>query len=129
MDYFYVGTGAPAGGLNNAYFKVKYTTNVLTVGLDYHSFALNKAMVKTGSDGIKNTINNQLGTELDFTLNYNMNKFTNIELGYSIMNATDSMPIAKAQSATATYDKTGTWFYAMINIRPDFFYSKPVALR
>ena len=129
MDYFYVGTGAPAGGLNNAYFKVKYTTNVLTVGLDYHSFALNKAMVKTGSDGIKSTINNQLGTELDFTLNYNMNKFTNIELGYSIMNATDSMPIAKAQSATATYDKTGTWFYAMINIRPDFFYSKPVALR
>ena len=32
MDYFYVGTGSPAGGLNNPYLKIKYTGNALTVG-------------------------------------------------------------------------------------------------
>ena len=129
MDYFYVGTGSPAGGLNNIYGKLKYTGNALSAGVDVHSFALNKDMKK--ADGT--VIDKQLGTEIDFLLNYNLNKFTNIELGYSYMKATASMPYAKAQATTDavadTYRRTGTWFYAMINIRPDFFFSKPVAIK
>ena len=58
-----------------------------------------------------------------------MNKFTNVELGYSVMMATDNMSIAKGQVQTVTYDKTGTWLYLMVNIRPDFFYAKPVAIK
>jgi len=73
-------------------------------------------------------IDKKLGTEIDFLLNYNINKFTNIELGYSVMNATNSMPFAKGQATTDAgadiYRKSGTWFYAMINIRPDFFSKK-----
>ncbi|MEA5140729.1 alginate export family protein [Arcicella rigui] len=129
MDYFYVGTNSPAGGLNNGYFKAKYTTNVLTVGADFHTFALNKATTK--GDGT--LVGKDLGNEIDFTLNYNMNKFTNLELGYSVMMATANMPFAKGQATTdvaaANFNKTGTWFYAMINIRPDFFYTKPVAIK
>lgn len=129
MDYFYVGTGSPAGGLQNFYMKAKFTGNALSAGVDYHYFALHKDMKK--ADGT--VISKGLGSEVDFLLNYNLNKFTNIELGYSMMKATSSMPFAKAQATTDavadTYRRTGQWFYAMINIRPDFFYSKPVAIR
>jgi Alginate export len=130
MDYFYVGTNSPAGGLNNPYFKVKYTDNRLSLGADYHAFSLNK--ITTKGDGTPLS-NGSLGNEIDLQLSYNLNKFTNIELGYSVMMATDNMAIAKGQATTdataATFNKTGTWFYAMINIRPDFFYTKPVAIK
>ena len=129
MDYFYVGTGSPAGGLNNFYLKAKYTGNVLSVGLDYHNFGLNKGMKK--ADGSK--VDKQLGNEFDFLVNYNFNKFTNIEAGYSIMKATSSMPFAKGQASTdavaSTFNRTGNWFYLMLNIRPDFFFAKPVAIK
>ena len=129
MDYFYVGTNSPAGGLNNGYLKAKYTGNTLSFGVDYHAFAVNKATTK--GDG--SLIGTDLGNEIDFLLNYNMNKFTNIELGYSVMMATDNMTFAKGQATNdvvaATFDKTGTWLYLMINIRPDFFYAKPVAIK
>ncbi|OIQ93644.1 hypothetical protein GALL_244030 [mine drainage metagenome] len=127
MDYFYAGTSSPAGGLNNAYFKIKYSSNLLSLSADFHNFSLNKDMKKT--DGT--VIDKQLGKEIDLQLSYNMNKFTNIELGYSVMNATGSMPFAKGQATTdavaATYNSNGTWFYAMLKFTPDFLYTKPVA--
>ncbi len=129
MDYFYVGTGSAAGGLKNPYFKVKYTGNTLTAGIDFHLFSIDKDMKK--ADGT--TIDKNLGNEFDLVLNYSMNKFTNIELGYSIMNATSSMAFAKGQATTDAvadlYKKTGNWFYAMIRFTPDFFYTKPVAIK
>lgn len=129
MDYFYAGTGSPAGGLKNAYFKIKYTSSLLSLGADLHSFALHKDMKKT--DG--NVLDKQLGTEVDLQLNYNMNKFTNIELGYSVMSATANMPFAKGQAVSdvvaAAYNKTGAWCYAMLKFTPDFLYTKPVAIR
>ena len=129
MDYFYVGTGSATGGLNNFYVKGKYTGNLLGFGIDFHHFMLNKDMMKADAT----VIDKNLGTEIDLQLNYNINKFTNIELGYSLMNATNSMPFAKGQATTDAgadvYRKSGTWFYAMINIRPDFFFSKPVAIK
>jgi len=125
MDYFYVGTNSPAGGLNNGYFKVKYTGNTLQVGADFHTFALNTATKK--ADGT--LLGTNLGNEIDLLVNYQMNKFTNVELGYSVMMATDNMSIAKGQDQTLTYDKTGTWAYLMVKITPDFFYAKPVAIK
>ena len=129
MDYFYAGTGSAAGGLNNAYFKIKYISNLLTLGADFHNFRLNQDMKK--ADGT--VIDKKLGNEIDLQLSYAMNKFTNIELGYSVMYATASMPFAKAQATTDavadTYNKTGNWFYAMLKFTPDFLYTKPVAIR
>ncbi|MEN9684386.1 MAG: hypothetical protein RLZZ28_172 [Bacteroidota bacterium] len=122
MDYFYAGTGSAAGGLSNTYFKLKYAANRLTVGTDLHLFSLNKDMKR--ADGT--VIDKKLGTEIDWQLSYAMNKFTNIELGYSLMLATNSMPYAKSQASTEavanTYNKTGTWFYAMFKFSPDFIY-------
>jgi hypothetical protein len=129
MDYFYVGTGAPTGGLNNPYFKIKYSANAFSLGADLHSFSLHKTMIKSD----KSAVDKNLGTEVDVTFSYNMNKFTVIDLGYSVMSATKSMPLAKGQATTDaaadTYRKNANWIYLMINIRPDFFYTKPVAIK
>ena len=62
MDYFYVGTGSPAGGLSNPYLKFKYTGSKLSVGLDLHSFSLNKEMRKAD----ETAIGKHLGSEMDF---------------------------------------------------------------
>lgn len=129
MDFFYAGTGSPLGGLLNPYFKVKYASNLLTLVADFHHFVLAKDMKR--ADGT--LIDKNLGNEIDLQLNYQMNKFANIELGYSIMKATSTMPFAKAQATTVavadTFNKTGNWFYAMLKFTPDFFYSKPVAIK
>jgi hypothetical protein len=129
MDFFYVGTGSPAGGLTNPYAKVKYTSNALSLGIDYHWFSIDQVMKK--GDGTE--IDKNLGNELDFLLNYNMNKFTNIEFGYSIMNATSSMPFAKGQATTDVaannFRTEAQWMYLMLRFTPDFFYTKPVAIK
>jgi len=129
MDYFYAGSGSPKGGLNNPYLKFKYTANTFALGLDLHHFGLNQDMKK--ADGT--LVGKNIGKEADFQLSYNMNKFTNIEVGYSIMKATENMPYAKAQATNditaASFDKTGTWAYMILKFTPDFFYSKPVAIK
>jgi Alginate export len=130
MDYFYVGTGSPGGGLNNPYLKFKYATGKAFFGFDIHHFFLNKNMPK--DDG--SFIDRQLGNELDFTLNYTITKSTNIELGYSTMIATASMPVAKGQATSEAvadmYRKSGNWFYAMIRFAPELFnVNTPLARR
>ncbi|MEO6548572.1 MAG: alginate export family protein [Ferruginibacter sp.] len=129
MDYFYVGTGSPAGGLKNPYLKFKYASNIIAAGVDFHLFSTQKDMKK--ADGT--FIDKKLGNELDFLVNYNMNRFTNIEVGYSVMNASNSMAFAKGQATTDlaadAYKKTGNWCYLMLRFTPDFFYTKPVAIK
>ena len=128
MDHFYVGTGSAMGGLANGFFKTKYVVNPnLYLTFDIHNFALANDM-KNGLDVSGGKIDRQMGNEFDFILNYNLNKFTNIELGYSYLKGTNSLEYAKL----GTMDKTkhdANWAYLMINIRPDFFYAKPVAIK
>jgi len=129
MDYFYAGTSSPSGGLKNPYLRFKYALNAFTAGVDFNLFYLDKNMKQ--ADGTY--INKTLGNEIDFVTSYNMNRFTYIEAGYSIMNANSSMAIAKGQAVTAavanTYKTTGNWFYLMIRLAPDFLYVKPVAAK
>ncbi|MCU0448674.1 MAG: alginate export family protein [Bernardetiaceae bacterium] len=130
MDYFYVGTGSPVGGLNNPWFKVKYTAKDLSVGLDYHYFALARPQSTRANEGPNPgaALNNYLGSEVDLLVNYQLNKFTNLEFGYSFMRATSSLEYSKL----GTLDRANlspTWAYLMINIRPDFFFTKPVAIK
>ncbi|MEO6315537.1 MAG: alginate export family protein [Chitinophagaceae bacterium] len=129
MDYFYAGTGSPAGGLDNAYLKFKHTSNRLTIGLDLHHFSLNKEMVK--ADGSR--VEKNLGNEVDLLLSYKMNRFTDVDLGYSMMYASGNMPFAKGQAVTDTaaesYRKTGNWFYAMLKFTPDFMYAKTTKVK
>ena len=118
MDYFYAGSGSAIGGLQNFYFKTKYTAKDLFVTFDVHQFSLAKDMFSSGMAVKKN-----LGWEFDLTGNYTLNKFTTIEAGYCFMSATSSMEVAKAKPVGST-NLTPQWGYIMIIIRPDFFYVK-----
>jgi hypothetical protein len=119
MDYFYVGTGSPAGGLKDAFLKFKYAGTRLTTAPTYNRMP----DAPTGA-----RLNAKLGMEYDFVANYSLNKFTNLEFGYAIMNGTNSLEYAK-QGTMNQKDKIGKWAYLMINIRPDFFYARPVAIK
>ncbi|MVM39930.1 hypothetical protein GO730_23840 [Spirosoma sp. HMF3257] len=120
MDYFYAGTGSPAGGLQDAFLKFKYTGSRLTTGLDIHYLALAASTYNKMADVPAGTLlAAKLGMEYDFLANYALNKFTNVEFGYSIMSGTNSLEYAK-QGTMDQKNKVGTWAYLMINIRPDF---------
>ncbi|UEG50110.1 alginate export family protein [Ferruginibacter lapsinanis] len=126
MDYFYVGTGSPKAGLQDAYLKTKYATKNFFATLDAHYFGTaQKTSVGAG--------NKDLGWELDLLANYTLNKFTTLEFGYSNMFANKTqMKAAMAANypnAATTYNSTGSWAYLMISIKPDFFFAKPVAIK
>ncbi len=129
MDYFYVGTGSPSGGLQDAFLKFKYTGNRLTTGLDVHYFSLAAATYNKTADAPAGALlDRKLGMEYDFVATYALNKFTALELGYCVMNGTNSLEYSK-QGTMNQRDKVGTWAYLMINIRPDFLFNKPVAIK
>lgn len=117
MDYFYVGTGSPAGGLSNPFLKIKYgsTNKRFTAGIDYHYFSL----AKNQKDNNGNAINKYIGSEWDLLTTYAVNKFTTLEWGFSMMAATKRMEYAKSITAGSSR-LTGIWSYLMINIRPEF---------
>ncbi|GAB3994939.1 hypothetical protein GCM10028807_33790 [Spirosoma daeguense] len=121
MDYFYVGTGSPAGGLQDAFLKFKYAGKRLTTTFDVHYFALaNTTFNKMPDVPTATPLSSKLGMEYDLIATYALNKFTAIEAGYAIMNGTNTLEYTK-QGTMNQKDKIGTWAYLMINIRPDFF--------
>lgn len=128
MDYFYAGTGSPVGGLANMFIRSKYVANPnLFLTLDVHNFALANT-VRNGLDVRGGALDSQLGTEVDFLANYNLNKFVNLEFGYSHLKGTNSLEYVKL----GTMDKArhnANWAYLMINVRPDFLFTKPVAIK
>ncbi|WP_460981776.1 alginate export family protein [Spirosoma fluminis] len=129
MDYFYVGTGSPAGGLKDAFLKFKYTGSRLTTGLDVHYFALAAPTYNKMPDAPSGAlVDARLGMEYDFTATYSLNKFTMLEFGYSVMSGTNSLEYVK-QGTMNQKNKLGTWAYLMLNIRPEFLTTKSVAAR
>ncbi|GAB2833365.1 alginate export family protein [Ferruginibacter profundus] len=119
MDYFYVGTGSPTGGLSDLFFKIKYGSKNkrFGAGLDYHYFSLAKDM----KDVNGNAIDKYLGSEFDLVTNYNLNKITMVEFGFCSMAAAKSMEYAKGITP-GTSKLTGLWSYVMISIKPEFLF-------
>lgn len=120
MDYFYVGTGSPAGGLKDAFLKFRYNAPRLTTSLDVHYFALAAPMLNKLPDAPKGArLDARLGIEYDFVATYLLNKYTTLELGGSLMSGTNTLEYSK-QGTMNQKDKLGKWAYLMINIRPEF---------
>lgn len=120
MDYFYVGTGSPVGGLKDAFLKCKYTGTRLGAGLDLHYFALAAPTYNRMPDAPTGArLDAKLGVEYDLTATYAFNKFTTLELGYCLMQGTNTLEYTK-QGTMNQKDKLGKWAYLMLNIRPSF---------
>ena len=119
MDYFYVATGSPAGGLSNPFAKFQYGSKNkrLTSQIDYHYLSLAKNQKNTGGTAIKK----YLGSEVDFVTTYALNKITTLEFGFSVMAASKSMEYAK-NIIPDSAKLTGVWSYLMFTIKPAFLF-------
>ncbi|MBA0884868.1 alginate export family protein [Flavobacterium undicola] len=120
MDYFYAANGFGNQGLLNYFFKAKYNAkDNLTFLLDVHGFEAGNKL----SDGAGGTLSKYLGTEFDLTVKYNVTKIINVEAGYCIMKATNSMASAAVKNVT-TPNLSPQFAYLMLNIKPDFLAKK-----
>ncbi|PZX95296.1 hypothetical protein DOS84_01670 [Flavobacterium aquariorum] len=120
MDYFYASSGFGAQGLLNYFLKAKYNLkDNLTLFADIHCFESANSL----SNGAGGKQTSYLGTELDLKMSYNMTKMINIEAGYSVMQATNSMASAQVKNVTNA-NLTPQWAYVMVNIKPNFLNKK-----
>lgn len=117
MDYFYASTGAPLGGLNNPYVKLKYSSanKRFSTEIANHYFLL----ASDQKDISGHRIDKFLGTEFDSTTAYKLNKFSTAELGLSYLAASKSMEYAK-NLAPGTSQLKPVWAYLQLNIKPEF---------
>jgi hypothetical protein len=129
MDYFYVGTGDPSAGLANYYWRIRYAKPKWSVTADLHHFASayqNIYYQKFGDTDFKK-LSQSYGQEYDLVLNYQANRFTNLEFGYCFFLNTPTLAVAKNINPDAT-GPFQQWTYIMLTFRPDFLYQKPVPL-
>lgn len=116
MDFFYVASPFGKQGLLNYFVKAKYlASDKLTLLLDVHGFE--------SAAKLAGNLTPYLGTEVDLTVKYNFTKVINIEGGYSIMKATNTMASSAVKNVT-TPKLTAQWAYVMLKISPNFLNTK-----
>ena len=119
MDYFYVGNHANSVGLTDISATLAYKKDKFSAKIIPHFFSA-AADVYDGP----NKMDNNLGTEIDFTLGYKIAKDITLNAGYSKMFATDTMEILKGGDR----DEDNSWGWIMITFKPNLFsYSPPPA--
>ena len=91
----------------------------LSIEGTFHLFNTDKQLISGTEE-----IGKDLGSELDFTLNYKMNAQTALQAGWSSYFMTDNALVAKSITA-GTKTRTPQWAYIMLTIKPTFFTSAP----
>ena len=115
MDYFYVGNHINSVGLTDIYATFAYSKNKFSAKLVPHFFS-SAASIYSG--GIKQ--NNNLGTEIDFTLGYKASKDIVLSSGYSRMFGTKSLEVIKGGDSS----RNNSWAWLMVTVKPTLFASK-----
>ena len=114
MDFFYVASGFGNQGLLNYYAKAKYlASDKLSLFLDVHGF---ESAARLAGDRTP-----YLGTEVDLMARYNFTKVINIEAGYSVMAATNTMAFVKG---VVNPKLTAQFAYVMLKVTPNFLNTK-----
>ena len=114
MDYFYVGNHKNTVGLKDFYGKLTFEKNKWQIALAPHFFysaaqIINPVTIEKESSN--------LGTEIDLTCAYKMDKNITITGGFSKMFGTTSLEIIKAGNK----DNDNNWAYVMISFNPNIF--------
>lgn len=115
MDYFYVGNHANNVGLTDIYGSIGYKKNKFSAKIMPHFFSAAANVF----DGLEKADNN-LGTEIDLTIGYQLAKDITLNAGYSKMYATDTMEILKGGNK----DENNSWAWVMITFKPNLFSHK-----
>ncbi|MFV0365684.1 MAG: alginate export family protein [Mangrovibacterium sp.] len=116
MDYFYVGNHKGGVGLQDYYAQLDYKKNKLSASLAVHAFVAAADVYDTslGSDPY-------LGTELDLTVNYQVDNQFKISGGYSCMKMDEMMKVVKYGTANTPSDRSlANWLYVSLAFTPQF---------
>lgn len=114
MDYFYVGNHQNSVGLQDAYLKLNYSFKKWQFNLVPHVFnAPNKVL-----DASNKKMDSYLGTELDFTSGYTVQKNIAVSAGYSQMFASKTLERIKNVSDASN---TNNWVWIMVSFSPRIF--------
>lgn len=114
MDFFYVGNHINTVGLIDMYANINYKHKNFAAKLTPHLFQSAESVYFAGEKQSKD-----LGTEIDFTMNYSLYKDCVIECGYSQIFATKTLEMLK----TGNKNNSNNWAYVMIKINPQLFSS------
>ncbi len=113
MDYFYVGNHGNSVGLVDINFPMTYAKNKLSVKLIPHLFSAAADVY----DDSNTKMSSNLGTEVDLNIGYKLSKDVKVNLGYSVMLATETMEVLKGGSK----DEGNTWGWLMFTFKPSLF--------
>lgn len=113
MDYFYSGNHLNTVGLQDIYLKMSYRQNKWNFGLHPHLF-YSAAEIR---DKNLQKRNSYLGTELDFTADYQLRKDIKLSGGYSQLFSSKSLEYLK----NINNNRSSQWAWIMISIQPTLF--------
>ncbi|SHL76389.1 alginate export family protein [Flavobacterium xinjiangense] len=114
MDYFYVGNHLNSVGLQDAYLKLNYTQNKWQFNVIPHVFCAPNTVL----DATNKKMDCYLGTELDFTAGYTIQKDIVASAGYSQMFGSGTLERIKN---VADASNTNNWVWAMVSFSPRLF--------
>jgi hypothetical protein len=120
MDYFYVGSYNGSNGLIDLYLPLTYTIEKVTFKLVPHYFMAASTVATQTTPGTWKEYSNGLGTEIDFSVAYNVSKELNISGGYSQMLGTETLQVLKG----GNYENSNNWGWIMLTFKPTFFSKK-----
>ena len=116
MDYFYAGNHSNSVGLIDVFAQLSYKKEKFNATLKPHLFWSAANIINTTGD----VEDMYLGTELDFSLGYQLIKEIGLSAGYSHMFAASSMEILKQGNA----ENTNNWAWVMLTIKSTLFSSE-----
>lgn len=113
MDYFYVGNHQNNVGLIDAFLKLNYSQNKWQFSLTPHIFSAPNTVL----DAANAKMDSYLGTEIDFTAGYALQKDIMAKAGYSQMFGSNTLERLKDGDAS----NTNNWVWVMVSFSPKLF--------
>lgn len=115
MDYFYVGNYRNTVGLQDYFAKFTYNSNKWQFNAMPHVFMTAGDVIDPANPN--NKMDCYLGTEIDLTASYALQKDIMLSGGYSQMFGTDTLEVLKA--GNKGYDNN--WAWVMVSFNPRIF--------
>ncbi|MBK9282990.1 MAG: hypothetical protein IPM51_01575 [Sphingobacteriaceae bacterium] len=114
MDYFYVGNHINSVGLLDAYLRLSYTYKKALFSVNTHMFNSAAAVRDKSVTTAIESMNANLGTEVDFTFSYKFTDGVAVQGGYSQMFGTTTLKAIKGGQTS----EISNWAYLSLIIRP-----------
>jgi len=116
MDYFtIIDVHTKGGGLSDSYVKLLIDPGKkLSIGMDYHYFMLANNVIDVDNTLGFTALDKKLGSEIDLSLIYKVEKNFVIKMGYSIMLATKSLSAVRG----GDFNEYADWAFISITYTP-----------